>query len=554
MNTKHTRISKSTLMILIIVLVVFSAVSSAQDRLLDFSEEPVRLGSGQVASIAFSPDGGILYAAHRTDSSGFFNQAQTIIYWDPHFQKQVGSLPRHLVTYMTLSPDGNILASAADNIATIRLWDVAEQDQMGVIQASNGISSLAFSPNGKILASSGFYDTMVRLWDVQTQEQIAALPLTGRGGRPLAFTPDGNMLVIGGHRAGNKDLRLWDVKTRNQIGELVGHADGIYDLDFSPDGLMLASAGGWDDKAIFLWDIRTQDKIGVLGGHSAHVGSTAFSPNGKLLASTAYWDDAIYIWDVFEQVQVGVLVGHDSTDFGWGDEVEISSDGKWLACGSENGVELWQANLPPAVPVNSAYGPLPRDDSIHDETWVILSWRAGIYANTHNIYLSDSFEDVNNATDQAYRGNQTETTLIVGVPGYSYPEGLVPGTTYYWRIDEVNNADPNSPWTGPVWSFSIPPRTAYNPEPADGSEAVEPDVVLSWGAGFDAKLHTVHLADDFGEVANATQGHLQSETTYSPGALESGKTYYWRIDEFDGIETHRGDVWSFMTSVTEAGN
>jgi hypothetical protein len=37
---------------------------------------------------------------------------------------------------------------------------------------------------------------------------------------------------------------------------------------------------------------------------------------------------------------------------------------------------------------------------------------------------------------------------------------LVPGTTYYWRIDEVNDNEPNSPWIGPVWSFSIPPRTA----------------------------------------------------------------------------------------------
>jgi len=27
-------------------------------------------------------------------------------------------------------------------------------------------------------------------------------------------------------------------------------------------------------------------------------------------------------------------------------------------------------------------------------------------------------------------------------------------TTYYWRIDEVNNANPDSPWIGPVWSFT----------------------------------------------------------------------------------------------------
>ena len=30
-----------------------------------------------------------------------------------------------------------------------------------------------------------------------------------------------------------------------------------------------------------------------------------------------------------------------------------------------------------------------------------------------------------------------------------------PGTTtYYWRIDEVNNVNPDSPWVGNVWSFT----------------------------------------------------------------------------------------------------
>jgi len=27
-------------------------------------------------------------------------------------------------------------------------------------------------------------------------------------------------------------------------------------------------------------------------------------------------------------------------------------------------------------------------------------------------------------------------------------------STYYWRVDEVNNANANSPWKGPLWSFT----------------------------------------------------------------------------------------------------
>jgi hypothetical protein len=33
---------------------------------------------------------------------------------------------------------------------------------------------------------------------------------------------------------------------------------------------------------------------------------------------------------------------------------------------------------------------------------------------------------------------------------------------------EVNDLHPDSPWKGDVWSFTIPPYTAYNPVPADG--------------------------------------------------------------------------------------
>ena len=34
------------------------------------------------------------------------------------------------------------------------------------------------------------------------------------------------------------------------------------------------------------------------------------------------------------------------------------------------------------------------------------------------------------------------------------PEKLLWDTTYYWRIDEINNVNPDSPWIGKVWSFT----------------------------------------------------------------------------------------------------
>jgi hypothetical protein len=194
-----------------------------------------------------------------------------------------------------------------------------------------------------------------------------------------------------------------------------------------------------------------------------------------------------------------------------------------------------------------ASGPNPPDGAIYADTWVTLSWRPGDFAVSHDVYLGDNFDDVNSGTGGTFRGNQTSTFYVAGFPGYAYPDGLVPGTTYYWRIDEVNQADPNSPWKGPVWRFTVPPRTAYNPIPADGAEFVALDSKLSWTAGFGAKLHTVYFGDNFDTVSNATGGLPQGMTTYTPSALQSEKVYYWRVDEFDGASTHKGDVWAFTT-------
>ncbi len=194
-----------------------------------------------------------------------------------------------------------------------------------------------------------------------------------------------------------------------------------------------------------------------------------------------------------------------------------------------------------------ALGPDPADGALHEATWVNLSWMPGELAVSHDVYLGDNFNDVNDGTGDTFRGNQTGTFIVVGFPGFAYPDGLGPGTTYYWRIDEVNDTEPNSPWKGDVWSFSIPPKTAYFPDPADGAELVATDVELSWTPGFGSKLHTVYFGDNYDDVDNAAGGLPQGTTTYDPGALKLAKTYYWRVDEFDAIETFKGQVWSFTT-------
>ncbi len=244
--------------------------------------------------------------------------------------------------------------------------------------------------------------------------------------------------------------------------------------------------------------------------------------------------------------------GENTTDHPdwWVDIYFILKGAFWPMDGDDLNKKVWIDNVyfgAVSMPQVQAKDPYPPDGSIHDDTWVGLGWTPSKFAASHDVYFGDNFDDVNDGLGDTFRGNYFVTTYIAGFPGYAYPDGLVPGTTYYWRIDEVNDADPNSPWKGQVWSLTIPTRTAYAPDPPDSDEFVDPDVVLSWMPGLDVEHHTVYFGDNFDDVNEATGGVSQEETTYTPGPLEKEKTYYWRVDEFDGAATHKGEVWSFST-------
>ena len=193
-----------------------------------------------------------------------------------------------------------------------------------------------------------------------------------------------------------------------------------------------------------------------------------------------------------------------------------------------------------------ATDPDPADGSVYPDTWASLAWEPGDTAASHDVYLGESFDEVNDGTGDTFQGNIGADFYVIGFPGFPYPDGLVPGTTYYWRVDEVE-ADGTTKHKGDVWSFNVPPKIAYNPFPSDGAKFQAPDATLSWTSGFGAKVHYVYFGMSFDEVDNAAGALPQASAAYNPGALTENTTYYWRVDEFDGSGTHKGNVWSFKT-------
>jgi hypothetical protein len=207
----------------------------------------------------------------------------------------------------------------------------------------------------------------------------------------------------------------------------------------------------------------------------------------------------------------------------------------------------------------AARAPSPKDGALIDQKSVQASWRAGDRAKLHDVYFGDDREKVAAATPSdtdVYVGRQAVTQLALGLAGGPAPDGLVPGKTYYWRIDEINEGDPESPWKGNVWSFQIRPLTAFKPFPPDGMRYVDPDQDLSWDIGQGSIFHTVYVGKSFDEVSTAVAGGLMTaDPRFDPGTLTLDTTYYWRIDEFAFVTnmTTKGPVWSFTTRGSGGG-
>ncbi len=180
-----------------------------------------------------------------------------------------------------------------------------------------------------------------------------------------------------------------------------------------------------------------------------------------------------------------------------------------------------------------AIKPNPSDDTTTGLTGMpVLSWVPAIGASSHRVYGGIEPDELK------LLGETTESYFS------KFPD-MYTNKIYYWRVDGIL-AD-GSIAKGDVWSFWIPPGNAYNPFPGDDIAFVDQNLELSWASGFGAKMHTVYLGDNFDDVNNAAGGLRQIPGVYVVNNLELGKTYYWRVDEFNPPATHKGDVWSFKT-------
>ena len=104
--------------------------------------------------------------------------------------------------------------------------------------------------------------------------------------------------------------------------------------------------------------------------------------------------------------------------------------------------------------VGQATNPTPKDTQSDVVRDVVLSWTAGQFAKTHDVYLGTVLADVNDAS----RTNPKSVLVGQGQADTAFTAGrLALGQTYFWRVDEVNAAPDSTIYKGGVWSFTVEP-------------------------------------------------------------------------------------------------
>jgi hypothetical protein len=125
----------------------------------------------------------------------------------------------------------------------------------------------------------------------------------------------------------------------------------------------------------------------------------------------------------------------------------------------------------------AASSPSPAKGAVDVTQTPVLTWVPGVFADTHEVFFG---------ADPA----ALESKGTGNLGSESFEPGLLEwNTTYYWRIDEANNANADSPWTGPLWNFTtanfliIDDMESYND--LDPAELGSNRIFFAWIDGFD---------------------------------------------------------------------
>ena len=272
-------------------------------------------GDATLLGIGFSPDERSFAIAYRIDGSAYTPIKVSI--WDVASKQEKLILPvndddwRRTVDDLSFSPDGRLLASNVGGIA--RLWNVAtgkEEQRFPPPKDFEGAEAerVLLSPNGETLAV--YFNTpaadAVVIWNLNTgQTKVLRTELY----RDWRFSSDAKLLVLTalvhkGQPTEHSATEIWNVATgqREKVIEVPREWRGAYTVSFSPDSNLLA-IGGYQKFGVFSVErgevlvTQTHHRSGFFKDSElpSQLNRVEFSSDGKMLLSSGD-DKTVQLW------------------------------------------------------------------------------------------------------------------------------------------------------------------------------------------------------------------------------------------------------------------
>jgi regulation of enolase protein 1 (concanavalin A-like superfamily) len=223
---------------------------------------------------------------------------------------------------------------------------------------------------------------------------------------------------------------------------------------------------GWDPRTYvkWFWEVQPDGDLQFRNGDTAVNAATALVPYANEWAHVAMtWDDGAVVQYINAvEINTGNITFRDTADATVVTIGCVSATNNETFVGIIDEARIYDTALTPAEidramtgDTASASGPQPATGATDVRADVVLSWLAGEFAASHDVYFGMDFDNVNEASSTDGRGVLVSPGQIA--TSYAPDEPLELGQTYYWRVDEVNAPPDSSIAKGQVWSFTVEP-------------------------------------------------------------------------------------------------